>query len=169
MSTPLNRITRSLRPASIFEDATHLIDSTVSFNQGDLLCLDTTAHLLKIATVEATDSPNFLGIAPVTVVAGKIKRPYTTDVDASQASTAIEGPVYGVIAKMVLNTGSSLNPGQSVYLDPSHGPQSVATTGTSAIGIYQGSQGVISGSAAGLEVEVELTAVYPVTAAVGQT
>lgn len=137
MSTPKNRITREIAKNSLFASALKVISSAVSFNQGDLLVFDDTANLLKVPAAEAEGS-TFLGIAPVTVVAGKLKYPYTTDVDASQAISDVPGPVFGVEAKMLLKVGDTFNPGDNVYLSPADGAQVVSSAGTKAIGVYVG-------------------------------
>lgn len=150
----INNITRSVNPKSLFESARYVIDSTISFNQGDFLYLDTVNHLLKVCTLE-TQSANFQGVARVTIVNGKIASPYNTDVVASQAIADIPGPLAGVVVKAVLKTGDSLNPGQSVGLYPTAGTRGVSSTiTTNAIGVYQGP--AIATAAAGTEVEIYL-------------
>lgn len=147
-----NTIVRSVNPKSLFESAQSVIDSTISFAQGDLLYLDTTNHLLKVMTLE-TQSANFQGVARVTIVNGKIASPYNTDVNASIAISDIPGPQTGVVAKCVLKTGDSLNPGQQVGSYPTAGTRGVSSTiTTNAIGVYQGP--AIASAAAGTEVEI---------------
>jgi len=46
-TTAKNRIVRQVAPISIFEEASALVSSAISWNQGDLLYLDTTNKLLK--------------------------------------------------------------------------------------------------------------------------
>ncbi len=99
-----------------------------------------------------TEGSTFLGVARVSIVLGKIASPYNTDVVASQAIQDIPGPVYGVIAKCVLKTGDSVNPGDDIYLDPGTGTRGVTVTGTKSIGLYQGP--AIAGAAAGTEIPV---------------
>lgn len=148
----VNKIVRSVNPSSAFESAIAMISSSVSFNQGDLIVLDASTHLLKAQSAE-TDSANFMGVSRVTIVSGKVASPYNTDVVASQAISDIPGPQVGVVMKCVLKTGDSLNPGQVVGLYPAAGSRGVSSTvTTNAIGVYQGA--LISGSAAGLEIEV---------------
>jgi hypothetical protein len=154
-----NRITRSVAPKSVFESAQHVIDATVSFNQGDLLVFDDTNNLLKKPAAEAEGS-TFLGIAKVTIVDGKLASPYEgTAVDAAAAISDIPGPEYGSIAKLVLKTGDSINSGDLVYLDPASGTYHVSVAGTKAIGIYQGKD--IATAPAGQEIEVLLGARHP--------
>ena len=153
-----NRITRSVNPYSLFESAKALISSAISFNQGDLLYLDTTNHLIKPIAL-AADSATFLGIARVTISSGKLVSPYQgTAVDAAQAISDIPGPQAGVVAKLKLNSGDSFTSGCDVY--PVAGDaQTVTVTGgvgISAIGVFQGAA-VTAG--AGSEGEVYLRAV----------
>lgn len=158
MSTPKNNIVRSVSPKSVFPDAQSVISGAVSYNQGDLLVFDDSANLIALPSAES-DGATFLGLATETLVSGVLARPYTTPVDASAAISAVPGPCYGVVAKLVLKTGSSLSPGDLVYLDPSTGAQAVQPTGTKAIGMYQGS--TISSSSAGQLVEVLLGCRHP--------
>lgn len=146
-----NTIVRSVAPKSLFESAKAVIDATVSFDQGDLLVFNDTTNLLKKPSLE-TEGVTFLGVARVSIVLGELASPYNTDVVASQAIQDIPGPVYGVIAKCVIKTGDSINPGDAVYLDPGTGTRGVTVTGTKAIGLYQGA--AIASAAAGTEIEV---------------
>lgn len=158
MSTPKNNIVRSVAPKSLFESALNVIDSTVSFNQGDLLRFDTSTRKLALIGAEANAS-TFLGVARVTVVSGKLASPYSTSNDAATAIVDIPGPQYGVVASLTLKTGETLHAGALVYSDPSDGDQYVQASGTKAIGVYQGPG--VTGSAAGLQVECLLGARYP--------
>ena len=158
MSTAKNRITRSVAPKSMFPSAQAVISSSVSFNQGDLLVFDDTNNVLKVPSSESEGS-TFLGIAQETIVSGLLKRPYSTDVDDSGAISDIPGPVYGVVAKLILKTGDSLNPGDYVYLYPTGGAQYVSATGTKAIGLFVGA--AVSSAAAGTQVEVHLGCRHP--------
>ena len=135
-TTPKNNITRSVRPGSIFESALALISSAVSFNQGDLLYLDATNHLIKPVTGDA-DGATVLGIARNTVVSGKLISSYSgTAVDASQAIEDVAGPQFGIIAKLKLKSGDAFVPGGAVYAS-STDAQTVSSTGTNKIGIFQ--------------------------------
>jgi hypothetical protein len=153
-----NRVTRSVSPKTIFPSARDVVNSSLSYNQGDLLVFDDTNNLIKKPAAESEGS-TFLGLAPHTLVLGKLVRPYSTDVDASQAASEIPGPEYGVIAKLVLKTGAALNPGDSVYLDPANGTYHVQEAGTKAIGIYAGP--AISSAVAGQLIEVLLGCRHP--------
>jgi len=159
MSVGKNTIVRSLAARSVFPDAKPVISAAVSFNQGDLLMFNTSTNLLALPAAEA-DGVTFVGVAACDVVDGKMRSPYQgTAVDAAQAASAIPGPLHSVVAKCVLKTGESLNPGAYVYLDPATGTRGVQSAGTQAIGTYQGP--AIAGSAAGLEIEVLIGARYP--------
>lgn len=160
MSTPTNRVTRvNGNEKSVFPDALNLLTPSLSFNQGDLLCYDSVAKALKLPSVEG-DGATFLGIAPVTVVNGKLASPYPgTAVDAAQAITAVPGPKYGVVAKLVSKTGDAWHPGDAAYLDPGDGVEYVSSAGTKQIGVYQGP--VVASAVAGQKVEVLLGHRFP--------
>lgn len=129
-----NRIVQSIAPKSLFPEASVVVDSTVSYNQGDLLFLD--SGLLAPVTADA-DGATILGIAPQTVVLGKPKSAYSgTAVDAAQAIEALSGPVYGVVAKLKLKSGDSFVPGGAVYACAVDA-QTVSSVGTNQIGVFQ--------------------------------
>jgi hypothetical protein len=109
------------------------------------------------------NSANFLGVAVNTVVSGVPKSPYQgTAVDASEGLSDMAGPLYNVVATLILDTGSTLAPGAAVYLSNTDAQHvSPTANGTSQIGIYTGTQGSLSSSAAGQKVDVLLGAVYP--------
>lgn len=150
----VNNIKRQVAPVSLFESAKFVIDSTVSFNQGDLIALDTVNHVLKAVTA-STDAPNFLGVAAVTIVSGKVKSPYQgTAVDAAQAIEDIKGPVSHVVVELIATTGDAFVPGALVYLTATDA-QTVTSTdpGThDPIGVYQGKN--IASASAGQKIEV---------------
>lgn len=156
-----NRLTLSDQKKSIFPDATAVISSAVSFNQGDLLYFNDTSNLISRLAAEG-DAVTFLGIAEVTIVSGKLASPYVTDVDASQAISAIPGPVYNVRAKLVAKTGDAFNPGDLVYANPAAGNYHVQAAGTKAIGVYQGP--AVASAAAGQEIEILLGTRFPADA-----
>ena len=134
-TSPKNLIVRSVRPGSIFESALSVISSAVSFNQGDLLYLDATNHLIKPVTSDA-NCATVLGIARNTVVNGKLISSYSgTAVDAAQAIADIGGPQYGVIALLNLKSGDTFNAGDKVYYGTD--AQTVSSVGTNPIGIFQ--------------------------------
>lgn len=160
MAIGVNKITRSVAPKSVFESAQAVITSAVSFNQGDLLILNTSSHILAKPAAEA-DGLTFLGIARVSIASGVLVNPITgtVDADVSSAIADIPGPQYGVVAKLVIKTSDSISPGQLVYLDPATGTRGVTVTGTKAIGVMQGA--AVTSAAAGTEIEVLLGARYP--------
>jgi hypothetical protein len=158
MSSPKNRIVREISPGSLFPDASKYVTSTTDWNQGDLLMFDTATQLVKKLVAEA-DAATFLGIAISTVVDGKPASPYTTDVDASQATAGIPGPRHGVIAKMIAKTGDAFDRGDLVYADPATDANVVSSAGTKAIGVYVGN--TVAAAAAGQEIECSLGHRYP--------
>jgi len=82
-TSPKNRITRSVSPKSVYESAINVIDATVSFNQGDILCLD--SGLLKAVTADA-DGATVLGVAQSTILLGKVVGPYSWPRNLGRAS-----------------------------------------------------------------------------------
>jgi hypothetical protein len=155
-----SRIVLTTAQKAIFQDLQGKVASTTDFNTGDLLCWDSTNHIVYLPTAESNGS-TFLGISDVSVNEGVILPTYQgTDNSASQPSYEIMGPVYGVVARLILKTGDSLNIGDYVYLDPTTGTQNVQASGTKAIGTYVGSAAV-SSAAAGTQVLVLLGARFP--------
>lgn len=146
----VNRIVRTVNKTSIFPDASALLNASNSWNQGDLLIYDATAKTIRKPTTEA-ECITFLGISEETIVAGKLAIPYTTDVDASRAASAVPGPVSGVVAKLQLKSGDSLTAGSQVYGDPVTGAFNVQAAGTKPIGVYQGAA-VTAGASTFVEV-----------------
>jgi hypothetical protein len=160
MTTPINNIIRGgAQGRSLFPSALPLLDDTVNYNQGDLLCLDTSNHVLVPAATG--NVANFLGVAVNTIVDGKPKSPYP-GVPVNEASSDLAGPLYSVVATFTLETGSALDPGDLVYLS-SLGAQTVADSDpgvNGSIGIYTGSQGTFSSSPAGQKIDVLIGARY---------
>lgn len=153
-----NRITREDAKRSLFPSAIALVGSTTSYNAGDLIVLDTSTHKLRAVTAGDLGG-NFVGISEVTIVNGKLASPYVTDVDASAAITDSPGAVIGVVCKLVLKTGDSINPGVPVYLDPTSGTFHVTVTAPMSgilVGLYQGA--ALTSVVAGTLIEVKLIA-----------
>lgn len=147
-----NTIVRSVAPKSLFESAKAVIGSTTTYDQGDLLIFDDATNRIRRPTTEAECS-TFCGIAINSLVNGKEVSPYNTDVVGSQSISDQPGPLYGVVARLVLKTGDSINPGDDVFHDPVTGFRGVTSTpGTKSIGLYQGP--AIAGAAAGTEIPV---------------
>jgi hypothetical protein len=155
-----NTIVKQISEKQIFPNILGYVSSAVTFNQGDYLIFDPVNSLVRAATAEA-EAASGLGIAALSISSGQPISPYQgTAVDAAQAAPAMNGPLYGDSALMVLKTGSTLALGAPVYLDIATGNQGVAASGTKAIGVYVG-QSAITSSAAGLQVEVLIGARYP--------
>lgn len=160
MAAPLkSRIVLSMAPKEVFEDLQGKVAATTTYYTGDLLCWDSTNHIVYLPSSE-TNGSTFLGISDVSVVSGTIKQTYTgTDV-SSVPSYEIKGPTYGVYAQLTLKTGDSLAIGDYVYLDPASGTSNVQASGTKPIGIYVGNAAV-SSAAAGTQVVCLLGARFP--------
>ena len=123
------------RSKSMFEDALNLISSAISWNQGDLLYLDTTAHLLKPLDSDA-HAASVCGIARQSIVSGKLYPVYQgTQVDAAGAIESVAGPQVGVIASLKLKSGDAFVPGAAVYFGGD--AQTVSVTGTYIVGYFQ--------------------------------
>ncbi len=134
-----DNIVRSIAPKSMFEDGAAVNSAAVSFNQGDMICLDTSTHLLK-RVAALTDAATFVGIARQAVTAGVLNGPYDGLATAG-ALSSFSGPVYGVVANMVLKTGDAFNAGSKIYLADGSDSQTVSSTDSGDhdfIGIYQG-------------------------------
>lgn len=158
MAVQSNTMQLNVSTRSLFPNAHALISSAISFVQGDLLYLDTTAHLIKKITVE-TQSATFLGVAPVTVVSGVYPKAYVTDVDASVGIPAIPGPQYGSVFTCKLKAGDAIVPGQLVYADPGTAGNGVSVTvGTESIGIYQGA--ALTAATGGTDIGVLINQCY---------
>jgi hypothetical protein len=138
-TSPVNNIKRVVRQGAIIPDASNLVDSSVSFNQGDLIGL--VSGKLKAIALDA-DTTTMLGVAPITVVSGVPKSPYSTAVDGAQAAGAIPGPQMGVVAELVLNTGDAFAIGGLVYAIGSVDAQTVSSSSNSGArkpcGVYVG-------------------------------
>lgn len=161
-ATSKNRIVRSIAPKSLFEEASAVVGSSTTFNQGDLLYFDTSTHTLKRLTSEA-NAATFCGIARIGITNGVPNSPYQgLASQPSEARGALPGPQYGIIVALVLKSGNALNPGDSVYADPVDSNFGVQTNGTKIIGIYQGTPALGSVTGDGVStVEVLLGARYP--------
>jgi hypothetical protein len=154
----VNRIVRTISGNTRFPSAVKDISASSTWNQGDLLIWDSSAHIIRLPVSEA-EGASMLGISQQTLVAGKLPIPYVTDVDASRAITDIPGPQFGVVASLVLKTGDALNPGDLVYLNPADGAYHVQAAGTKAIGLYAGA--AIASAFAGQLIEVLVGCRFP--------
>lgn len=139
-----NNIVRTVRQMSMLESAQAFLTSASDINQGDLCMID--AGVLKPIAVTA-DAAKFCGVSRVSLVDGKLVSPYPSPVN-SEALSDVPGPVYGVIARLVMKTGDAFAPGAKVYLVASE-PQQVTSVDPGDglhIGIYQ-NKNVASASA----------------------
>jgi hypothetical protein len=155
----VNNIVRGT-PKSVFESAKALISSAVSWNQGDLLWLDASAHLIKPVAAVA-NALTFLGVARQTIVSGVVKSPYIgTAVDAAVAIEDIAGPAFGVSAKLIMATGVAFNPGDPIYPTVTDAQHVTTTDPTSShiIGYYVGP--AVASAAAGQVGEFFIGCVY---------
>ena len=161
-TTPINNVIRGgAQGRSVFPSALPVLSSSVSYNQGDLLCFDTSNHVL--ITAVTGNSANLLGVAINTVVNGVPKSPYQgTAVDASEGASDMGGPLFNVVATFFLDTGAGAYPGQLMYIS-NVGPQnvtSVSAGGMLPMGIYSGSQGTIVSAASGSRIDVLVGETY---------
>src|SRR5881394_728296 len=85
----------------MLESAKPFLSTAVSFNQGDLMYLDTSAHLIKRVAASA-NAATFLGVAVVSVASGQLVGPYTGLTPVTPAIQDCSGPAYGITATMKL-------------------------------------------------------------------
>lgn len=162
----VNRIVKSEdhNGKSLFDSGKYAVDASSTWNQGDLIMFNTTAHALR--RVAATgDAATFVGIADNQVTAGKLAGPYDglTAVDAAQVSPQFVGPKFGVVASLVAKTSDAFNVGNKVFLVDGGNSQQVTVTDPSDgnyIGIYVGN-GAIASATAGQQILVKLGSRYP--------
>jgi hypothetical protein len=158
-SVAMNTIIREVAPNQVFPDISKLLSSTATFNQGDLLMYDPVNYIVARLPSEAS-AASFLGISTVTVSNGNIVSPYSTSNDAAISVPSLNGPMYGVVALAICQTGTSLNPGVAIYASPTtDAGQGVAATGTTIIGTYQGP--TVTSTVAGQQIEVLFGSRYP--------
>ena len=139
MSIARNNLLRQVAPKSLFASMLPVLkaETACSWNQGDLLCMDTNVGYLRPVTGTG-DSSILVGCALNTIQSGIMPSPYQgTAVDASQAIEDAGGPMYGSVFQMVLASGQTYNPGAPVYATSD--PQTVtAASGGVSVGIFQG-------------------------------
>ena len=164
-----NTVIRQIREGSLIPDVKNFTNSSISYNQGDLLIFDTSNNVVRAASAES-ECASFLGIAALDVVSGFPRSPYVTQVDASQGVSSMQGPIYGDSFGMVLQTGTTMSPGAAIYGSPvavgTEPNNIVSATGTYQIGVYLGP--TVTTSAAGLVVEVLIGARWPAAASGAQ-
>ena len=158
MLLPKNTLARVISPKTLFPDIQNVVNSSTSFDEGDLLIFNTTTHRLELPAAEA-DGATFVGVSPIKVTNGKPPAVYATDVDASAAIPAQMGPVFGNAFRVILKAGDAIQPGNQVYLDPASGTKNVSVTGTKAIGTYYGK--ALTAAAGGTVIEVVIGARFP--------
>jgi len=157
----VNATVRKVATNTVVADIQNLLASSISFNQGDLLFMDTTNHVVA-KLVGETDGVTFLGIAAVTVVSGKLPASYVTDVDASVKTPAVPGPTFGDEFEVLLKSGDTVHGGDAVYADPASSSRGVQAAGTKIIGVYTGAQGAsVTGASGGTAIWCKLGARYP--------
>lgn len=162
-SVSKDRVYREDDLKALFEAGINFVDSTISFNQGDLMCYDTGSNLIR-KVAATTDGVTFLGIAPVKIVSGVLAGPYTglSDLTSVAQPQAFLGPIYGVTANMILKTGDAFLDGVKVYLANGENCQTVSVTDPgdgNYIGLYVGDS--IASAAAGQEGQIKLGCRYP--------
>lgn len=153
-----SRIVKEINKSSMFDAAKPYISSAISWNQGDLIYFDTADQLLKPLTVEA-NATGAVGIADFAIISGRAVSPIQgTAVDAAQAIAEVPGPLFNVVARMKLTTGDTFTAGCLVYAAGTD-PQMISSSGTKAIGIFNGP--AVTSVPSGTEGEALLGHRYP--------
>lgn len=157
MTTSFNNIVRGgAQGRSIFASLLPLLTSSVSFNQGDMLCIDTSAH--TVVPAATGKGANMLGVAINKIVNGLPASPYP-GVPVNEASSDLGGPLYSVVASMTLTTGDALFPGTLVYIGADAQTVAVTQPGSDpTVGLYVGP--AISSAAAGQKGDILIGARY---------
>lgn len=156
-----DRTYRSDAIKSLFEAGINVDTTAVNCKQGDLMCLDTTNHRLKVVAATG-DALTFLGVSDVTLVNGVLAGPYDGLTTSQGAIIAFRGPMYGGVFLMILKTGDAFNPGDKVYLADATNSQTVSVTDpgdANFIGVYVGP--AIASAAAGQEGQIKIGLRYP--------
>lgn len=143
-----------------FEDGLTFVTTSITWNQGDFLCFDTSAHTIR--RVAATgDAATIIGIAQQGITSGVVDGPYQ-GLATTNAPRAFVGPCYGVTAYRILKTGDAFNPGVKVYLADGGTTQTVSSTDPgdgNYVGLYDGL--AVSSAAAGQTGFVKIGCRYP--------
>lgn len=157
-----NTIVKEVAQKQVFPDVKAYTTSVCSYAQGDIQIYDTTNNIVRAPTGEAEGSA-MLGIAALDITSGKPVSPYSTATDASQAVPALNGPLYGITALLVLKSADILYKGQYVYAYPTGGANQVAataaSTATAPIALYVGGSTVTGDGV--IQVECLIGARYP--------
>ncbi len=132
-----NKVARRVARNTIIADIAAFVGASSTWNQGDLLILDTTNNIVAKAAVQS-DGQNFLGISPVTIVNGKLPSIYSTDTDSALGIGSIPGPEFGDEYFVTLKAGDAVVPGSKLYLAPLSNAQTVSVTGNKQVGTYIG-------------------------------
>lgn len=159
----VDRITRGDVGQTLFQSGKSIVSSASTWVQGDLIYLDTSAHVLK-AVAATGNAATFVGIADNAVTAGKLVGPYgsLTAVDAAQVTPDFVGPKFGVVAGMILKTSDAFAAGVKVYLVDGGTTQTVTSTDPSDgnyIGIFV--DATVASAAAGQVGNVLIGSRYP--------
>jgi len=164
----VDRIIRDDRGVTLFQSGKSAVDASSTWNQGDLITFNTSAHALR-RVASTADGLTCVGIADNVVTNGKLAGPYDglTAVDAAQVTPDFVGPKYGVVASMVLVTSGAFHCGDKVYLQDGGDSQTVGPTGgdSNYVGIYVGT--TIASAAAGQQGPILLGARYPAATGTG--
>lgn len=162
-TSSVDRIIRGGPGKSIFDDGKAAISSSSSWYQGDLICFDTSAHILRVVAATG-DAVTFVGIADNQVISGQLSGPYDglTAVNAAQVTPGFTGPKYGVSAQMILKTSDAFVMGAKVYLCnvDSQTVSSVDPGDANHVGIFVGPSAVAS-AAAGQQGAILIGCRYP--------
>jgi len=142
MATGKNTTFKKVATNMVISDVKGLLTPSLSLNEGDFVCLDTTNHVL-VAPANETDGATLIGVMSVDIVNGQLRSAISTDVDASAAVPSIPGPTFGDEYLVVLKSGVTVHPGDPLYLDPGTGTRGVTTSGTKIVGIYTGTKNVV--------------------------
>lgn len=165
-----DRIVRGDNGQTLFDEGKWACDASSTWNQGDLIMFNTTAHALR--RVAATgDALTCVGIADNVVTGGVLAGPYDglTAVNAAQVSPGFVGPKFGCVASMKLKTSDALNIGNKVYLVDGGDSQTVTVTDPgdgNYIGIFVGPAAVAS-AAAGQQGQIKIGARFPAATGTG--
>lgn len=136
MTIAQNNIVKDIRMFSMIDASSPVMGATSDINQGDLCYYNSVTKAIEPITADA-HVEFLLGVSRVTVVDGKYKSPYIgTAVDASQAKSAVPGPVAGVVAFFTMKTGDTFLPLCKVYYGGDS--QTVSSVDAEADGLYLG-------------------------------
>ncbi len=163
-------IVRSGPGSSVFEDGKAAVSQVAActWNQGDLICLDTTNHYLR-PVASTADAASVVGLSDNQVVSGQLASPYQglTAVNAAQSGPGFVGPKYGVVASMKLKTGDAFVIGGLVYVADTFDCQTVSSVDSLgsgyAVGVFQGPSAVAS-AAPGQRAQILIMARFPAVA-----